>query len=155
MAGAEVAVDFRALVRIQREMERLGLDLNMEEALGEVAAEVEFQTRERIESGENVGPDGIEWPPWSERYAATRHGGHNLLRNDGHLLESLTYLVRGEDAVVGTNLEYGATHQFGDEDRNIPARPYLGLSDENVDDIEHVLEVYLEGLFEDMARRAA
>ena len=30
---------------------------------------------------------------------------------------------------VGTNEAYGPTHQFGDDNRNIPAHPFLGLSD--------------------------
>ena len=31
-------------------------------------------------------------------------------------------------AVAGTNVVYAATHHFGDEERSIPARPFLGLS---------------------------
>ena len=43
----------------------------------------------------------------------------------------------------GTDRKYGATHQFGDPRRNIPARPFLGLSD---DDHREVLDILQEHL---------
>lgn len=42
---------------------------------------------------------------------------------------------------VGTNEVYGPTHQFGDGNRNIPARPFLGLPD--ADDVLDIVENHL------------
>ena len=33
-------------------------------------------------------------------------------------------------APAGTNLIYAATHHYGDPGRNIPARPFLSVSDD-------------------------
>ncbi len=35
--------------------------------------------------------------------------------------------MNGDSVEVGSNLEYAAVHQFGY--KNIPARPYLGVSE--------------------------
>ena len=46
------------------------------------------------------------------------------------------HAISGASVEVGSNLVYAATHQFGDPDRRIPARPYLGLSADDERDIE-------------------
>jgi phage gpG-like protein len=43
-----------------------------------------------------------------------------------------------------SNIVYAATHQFGDDERNIPARPYLGLSQENAQDVLDVIEDWID-----------
>ena len=65
------------------------------------------------------------------------------LRRGGDLRDSVQNYSAGLEAVVGTNLVYGAVHQFGSaegSDQNIPARPYLGLSDEDRADIGDLVE---------------
>ena len=41
------------------------------------------------------------------------------------------YPLPQSEREAGTNLVYAATHQFGDPERIIPARPFLGVSDED------------------------
>lgn len=107
-----------------------------------MAAEVESQVRRRIED-ERTSPEGNPWADWSPGYAATRHGGHRLLQNEGDLLDSINALATADRAEVGTNLVYGAVHQFGFAAKNIPARPYLGLSSENAEDVMDVVETWV------------
>jgi phage virion morphogenesis protein len=118
MSGASVIVNARlsAFVKLGR---------NPAPLLDAMGALVESQTRQRITSTKTA-PDGKKWAPWSEKYAVTRHGGHSLLRNEGDLLDAIQHLVSGDTSEVGANLEYAATHQYGDRKRGIPARPYLG-----------------------------
>ncbi len=113
-----------------------------------IGAELESQTRRRIED-ERRSPEGVPWPDWSPAYAATRHGGHDLLQNEGDLLDSLHVVVDSQGVAMGTNLVYGAIHQFGGAPVgiNIPKRPYLGISDANAEDLDAVVDDWLEGVF--------
>lgn len=138
--SVSIQVDLGGIERLRERLERLaGLDMSgLLEAIG---AEVESQTRRRIEE-EKRGPDGTRWPAWSKGYAATRHKGHSLLIGEGNLLDSIQYVVSGDQVEVGTNLVYAAIHQFGGAEAgmNIPARPYLGLSDDNLDDLAAIVD---------------
>jgi phage gpG-like protein len=51
---------------------------------------------------------------------------HALLQKSTMLRKSLRVLGFGRDSVqIGSDRPYATTHQLGDPDRNIPARPYL------------------------------
>jgi phage virion morphogenesis protein len=125
-------------------------------------------TRDRIT--QERAPDGGAWPRLNPAYAAGKRGP-GILRERamrGGLFGSLTSQVEGRTLRVGTNKIYGAIHQFGGTIRprsaprlafrlgqrlvfassvTIPARPFLGISDE---DRATILEV-----FEDFAARVA
>ena len=51
--------------------------------------------------------------------------------------------VDGDQVTVGSVKEYAATHQYGDEERNIPARPYLGLSERDVGELGELVEEFV------------
>ncbi|WP_056039309.1 phage virion morphogenesis protein [Loktanella sp. 3ANDIMAR09] len=108
-----------------------------------IGALLETATKERI-ADDKAGPDGEPWAAWSEGYAATRSARHSLLVGDGlpGLLDSIQNYSDGPEARVGTNLVYGAIHQFGGEEvgkPGLPARPYLGLSDRDRRDIAELV----------------
>ena len=115
------------------------------ELLDVLGDEIASQARRRIQE-ERTDPDGVEWAPWSKRYAKRREGeGGDLLFREGDLDESIQHFVRGSDeVVVGSSLVYAATHQFGDPARGIPARPFLGFSPANEDDLEAVLDAWMD-----------
>lgn len=139
--GLEIRIESDAVGRLNRRISELAARLtDFRPLLESVGAEIESQTRRRI-SEENAAPDGTPWQPWSDDYAETRHGGHSLLEGEGELLDSIQYLVEGDRVVVGTNLVYGAIHQFGGDEVGIPipARPYLGIGPENEEDLEAVI----------------
>lgn len=111
--------------------------------LDALGAEVASRTQRRIRE-EKAGPDGEPWPDWSPRYAATRSGGQSLLMSEGDLDDSIQHFLSGpETVVIGSPLAYAATHQFGDESRGIPARPFLGHSAGNDRDLDAVIEAWL------------
>lgn len=147
MSGTSLNLDaeFDGLERLNRVLNGLqssGARLELLEAVG---AEVESQTHRRLRD-EKESPDGEPWADWSENYAATRHGGHSLLMGEGSLDESIQFVASPDQVEVGTNLIYAAIQQFGGEEvgQPIPARPYLGLSDENREDLLDVLTDWAE-----------
>jgi phage virion morphogenesis protein len=118
--------------------------------LDEIGALVVSQTQSRL-TDEKAGPDGEAWPEWSEKYARTRHGGQSLLMAEGNpgLLSSITHLVHGGGVEVGSHLVYAAHHQFGSQKSSgrgsgVPARAFLGLSAANEDEIERVIDGFIE-----------
>ncbi len=144
MADVGIVIDSE-FARLAERLERLA-DMELGELLDLVGSEVESQTRRRIESEKSDPITGDEWAEWSDDYKPTRHSGHSLLEGEGDLLESITFEVDNDAVVVGTNLIYGAIHQFGGEEVDIPieARPYLGLSEENEDDILAIVDQWID-----------
>ncbi|MCZ7599370.1 MAG: phage virion morphogenesis protein [Gammaproteobacteria bacterium] len=62
----------------------------------------------------------------------------------------MTHAAGAKQVEVGTNLVYGAIHQFGGRagrghSVNIDARPYLGLSAEDEDEVVGILRDFVEG----------
>ncbi len=145
MAGVQFQLDTTDLTRLSQRLARWGSHPRLQGLYGAIGAEVEAQTRTRIQD-EKAAPDGTPWAPWSPGYAATRHGGHSLLMNEGDLLDDINFVVESGGVSVGTNLVYGAIHQFGGDavGKAIPARPYLGLSSDNIRDLHDTIEDWLD-----------
>jgi len=138
-----IQVRAKGVSAIQRRLLSLpGIDFRAE-LLESVGALVESQTRQRI-AEDKASPDGEAWATWSERYAKTRHGGHSLLQGEGDLLDSIQYLVNGDELEVGSNLVYAGTQQYGDEERGIPAREFLGLSVEDEEEVDDLLQEFID-----------
>lgn len=96
-----------------------------------------------------TGPDGEKWAPLADATITRRlkkygNAPLTILRMRGILAGSINYQVSGSRLEVGTGGEaedYAAIHQHGGKaGRNrkvkIPARPYLGFSDDDMDMIE-------------------
>lgn len=106
-----------------------------------------MKTNTQLRAATERSPDGTPWARLSPKYAkrkAAKRPGVPMLRWDNHMLgDMFSWQLDPQDgaAVVGTNALWGATHQFGDPERNIPARPWLGLSDE---DQTEIMDIILE-----------
>jgi phage gpG-like protein len=107
------------------------------------------QTKRRLEE-EKTGPDGEAWKANAE--------GSSLLFQTGALADSVDHQAEGSDAVAwGSALVYAAVHQFGAvikpdsaktlafsiggspifaKEVTIPARPYVGISQDNARELE-------------------
>jgi len=128
-----------ALVRLQPVF-----DFDTAEVTPALAALGESQTRRRIEE-EKTAPDGTPWPENLEGTSILRKTGRNLL-------DSIASTYDAEAAEWGAAWEYAHVHQLGavieakDAERlaftvggmfvrpkkvTIPARPFVGLSDSN------------------------
>lgn len=71
-----------------------------------------------------------------------------ILQVEGKLAASVNTQYDNDSAVIGSNLPYAAIHQLGgqagkNKKVEIPARPYLQLTDDDFDEILHECEQYL------------
>ncbi len=116
-------------------------NLQLKKPLEAIGKEVVSQTEERI-TNEQSAPDGTPWAGWSgsyKEYKAKKQDGGAFLDASGALIDSLDYQATSDEVLVGSNLVYAATHQFGDESRNIEARPFLGISQQNEKELLKVM----------------
>lgn len=151
--------DAEALLRKMRsvaEIDKSGLSAALAEAVRE-------STLERFRQGR--APDGRRWPP-SQR--ALLEGGRTLIKT-AQLRNSIHAKSDATGFAVGTNVKHAATHQFGEPGRTIrarrkkalrfqmggrwaskkqvhitiPARPFLGLSEEDIREIKETMEDFM------------
>ncbi|HLD66044.1 MAG TPA: phage virion morphogenesis protein [Pseudomonas sp.] len=142
MAGARVELEFdssKALAAIRQAVSQLADPKPLLLDIGEMLVN---STRDRFSSEQ--GPDGQAWAALSPRYLATKSPNPGkVLQRRGDLVRQIFPQVEGATLLVGTDRVYGAVHQFGALQGkfgktkrgapipwgNIPARPFLGLSD--------------------------
>ena len=121
-------------------------DLDQDELLDEIGAEVESQIRRRL-SEEKEAPDGTQWPRLVHKYKAkkaeTSSGG--LLEHSGAMIDSMQYQVHSGYVEAGSNLPYVAHHNFGGLDigTGMPQREFLGLSQDNEADLMELVNDFL------------
>lgn len=118
--------------------------------LDELGRDEEARVLMRFEHGE--APDGTTWQalkqprrPTKKRPAYVPAGqqripGDNPLRDWGVLQGSITAQVHGNTLQIGTATDYAHYHQFGTE--HIPARPFLGVSDDLLASIQELTVAY-------------
>lgn len=100
--------------------------------------------RERFDRA--VSPEGVPWPDLSPAYQQRkRRNRDKILVLDGWLRQ-LHYTANDTELDLGTDRIYGATHQFGDPSRNIPARPFLGLDEAERATVLDIIEEWLSDL---------
>ena len=149
MAGARVTMDTRVLKNLVGDMlQKVQERQNLMENIGETIVSSVLQ---RFEEGK--GPDGAAWEvsgrAWSDGLKKDGKFGQTLV-DTGRLKGSMVYEASPDMVVVGSNVEYSAIHQFGGmagrgRKVKIPARPFLGINDEDKKEIKHMIEKYLQG----------
>ena len=126
-----------------------------------VGGEVLAATMERFRKG--VSPEGDRWPVTIRQKAGDSRPP--LLGTAGKLSQSYTYRIGPRHVEVGSNLKYSAIHHFGGVIRakrakalrfriggawvmrkavRIPARPALGLNDEDEANLIRTAEDWLK-----------
>src|SRR5574344_1794831 len=78
----------------------------------------------------------------------TKHWPGRILQVEGQLATSITTQHDSESAVIGSNLAYAAIHQLGGNTGRglktlIPARPYLGLTSDEYEEIIDECKKYI------------
>ncbi|MGB4948788.1 MAG: phage virion morphogenesis protein [Candidatus Competibacter denitrificans] len=125
MAGAFIIIDYND-AEIQEALQSLQAKLgDLTPVFRDLGESLLISHRERFNRG--IGPDGAPWPALSP-HTHKKKNQDKLLVLDGWLRQ-LNYQASGTELRLGTDRLYGATHQFGDPDRHIPARPFLGLDE--------------------------
>ena len=144
MAGGGIALE--GMDKIQRELARLASRTsNLEPALRDMGEELLQSTDQHFEKGENA--EGKQWKALKEqtlkRKLASSRSRTRTLEDSGTLRDTIRHQTTADTLEVGTDRVYGATHQFGDKARNIPARPFLGLSEEDKQKLERIVAKHL------------
>ncbi|EPR4994858.1 phage virion morphogenesis protein [Vibrio navarrensis] len=97
-------------------------------------------------------PDGVPWAPLSETTKALKTKNVDTILVLNHVLSgTLNYQASSDNLLFGSPLEYAATHQFGRTtspnsmipNKEIPARPFLGVDESDRDMILDTLSDYL------------
>lgn len=124
-----------ALARLQRKM------ANLRPVMQQIGEDVVASTQLRFRDQES--PSGQAWKELSDVTKALRRKGNGsgeleILSDNRILKNSLTrakgaITVTANSVTVGTNVPYAAIHQFGgmagrNRKVSIPARPFLGIS---------------------------
>lgn len=111
---------------------------------------------------DQAGPDG---QPWQPSVRAQLQGGETL-RDKGTLMNSITHVVLPDGVEYGTNVPYAGPLHFGAAIRavnghflrfkipgggwvskkavTLPARPFLGLNDEDEQTVSGIITTFLQ-----------
>ncbi|TMO98716.1 phage virion morphogenesis protein [Pseudoalteromonas sp. S3260] len=149
MAGARIDISTEGATAVSDVLTQLVKNLdNLAPALGNVGEHLMLTHRDHFD--EQRSPDGDPWQALSPDYAKSKKKNKDkILRLNDILRDTFAYNVGDESLEFGTNIEYGAIHQFGGTSdmiprlAAIPARPFLGLS---ADDETEVIEILSEFL---------
>lgn len=140
--GIRIEIDDREVqVALRRLQEKVG---DLSDTFRDIGEYLLNATQARFDR--EIDPAGNPWAPLKpETKARKRRKDHRdkILQMEGHLRDDLAMQADPDGVEIGTNRVYGATHQFGDASRGIPARPFLGISE---DDTQYILDVLAEDL---------
>ncbi len=155
MTGAKIRVeldDRQAQAMFDRMQQGV---VNAKPLFDEIGSVLEGSARERIQTTKRA-PDGTPWLALSPKWAAKKaEKGYapGILTMRGDLLNSVAAQPAGPNFVdiIAGPTTYAAIHQYGGQAGrggkvNIPARPYLGLSDEDQAEIREATDDWLAGL---------
>lgn len=158
--GISITLDASGLDGALKMLEPI-LEFEGSELMSVIGAIGESQTRRRI-AEEKTSPDGAAWAP-------NLKGTSILVETGQHLLYSIAFTSSTDEAVWGSSWEYAHIHQDGATIRpknarylavpaaafgegagvrfakqvTIPARPFVGLSADNRQEILDVVTDYL------------
>ncbi len=134
----------RALDRLARRTSRL------EPALKDMGEHLMRTIDQRFD--DQIAPDQT---PWEENKEQTKlrksRRSRKILTDSKRLGHSIIYRADHGGLEVGTNLIYAAIHQFGGETGRrgarftMPARPFLGVSETEHEDLLDIVAEYISG----------
>lgn len=159
MAGARIELrgQTEALAAVETALARLDDPAPMWRDMG---LSLVASTQRRFETG--MAPDGSPWPP---SIRALFEGGKTLVKS-ARLMQSIAFELLPNGVMVGTNVLYAAIHQLGGVIRGltgklrfrlangrfvtvdkvtIPARPFLGLDDEDGEELIAIADDWIGG----------
>jgi phage virion morphogenesis protein len=164
MAGANLILRLEGLPRVEAALAALAKrHADLSPLMDVIGMAMETTTQQRFEDSE--APDGSKWLP---SLRARTEGRKTLVGEgaSGGLLGSITHRFTSSEVEVGTNKIYARVHQEGAtihgnpllkfklpgglgfrsvEQVIIPARPFLGISADDQDEIAALIEDYSVG----------
>lgn len=115
--------------------------------IGEVLTE---STKQRF--ADTTAPDGSDWPLNTPATLEYKQGDTPLTGETGVLAATIHYQLESSDTLaIGSPMEYAAMQQFGGTKAefphlwgDIPARPFLGISDDDEQEIIEIVTGHLQ-----------
>ncbi|MGF1688712.1 phage virion morphogenesis protein [Photobacterium japonica] len=153
MAGARYTITIDGQEAIQKRINHLlQAGTNLQPAFQDIGEMLLISHSDRWER--QVSPDGVPWAALSDDYKKRKKKNQSLiLVLNQHLGRELNYLASPQAFEFGTNSEYGAIHHFGGsllsqgiarpQNAAIPARPWLGVSQDDISEIYDILGDFL------------
>ncbi|MFN3879807.1 MAG: phage virion morphogenesis protein [Nitrincola lacisaponensis] len=122
---------------------------NTRPMMSEIAEYLHGRTRDHFDNQQD--PEGNAWAPLAdstlERKQAQGVPIDKILHGQSlHLRDTIFPFWSDDEAGVSTGPgtdAYAATHMFGDESRNIEARPFMGLGEEDEREVLAIIEAEL------------
>lgn len=146
MGGVSLQIDQQGVADMNAAINRLASRVsNMTPAFKAIGQHLLRTIDQRFDA--EVSPAGDKWADISEytkRKKLGTFGQDKILTETGRLRRSITYLADRERLQVGTNVSYGKKHQLGawggsiNRISSLPARPFLGLSAQEEQDITRI-----------------
>jgi len=157
MAGAFLEVDYNEEQTRSLLLELCGRMEDMTPVFAEIGEIVTESVQRNFE--EHRAPDGTPWAPLAPSTVAARakkgRSSKDILIFNRILMGSIHPEAHRDHVRVGTDIIYGAVHQFGIGWRTnlairrtmpaIPARPYLGVRDDDWPEFNDVIQAFLTG----------
>ncbi|MBW4666492.1 MAG: phage virion morphogenesis protein [Cyanomargarita calcarea GSE-NOS-MK-12-04C] len=135
-----VTFDFSAITAIALRAR----NLDMTPPLRDASIYQEASTK--VNFAKESSPDGQKWQDLKPATWLRKKSG-SILREKSILVNSITHYPVGTNTwVVGTNVEYGLYHQKGVPSRNLPARTFLGFSQNDINQINQIFQRYVENI---------
>lgn len=104
-----------------------------------IGSYLEGSTRQRF--ADKKAPNGASWANLLPN-TQQQKGNNNILIDSGDLVSSITHYASSKSVTVGVSEPYGTYHQLGTN--KMVARPFLGLSDDDKNEITTLINGYLE-----------
>ena len=128
------------------QLERRGANTRI--AMASIGEYMLRRTDERFSAEKD--PEGNPWQPLSEE-TLKKKKHTKILTESSNLRSRIVYKADVDSVALGTNVIYGAIHQLGGKAGRgrkvtIPARPYLGVNDEDLREFVEILADHLTEL---------
>lgn len=91
-------------------------------------------------------PQNKDWASLTLKYRQRKEKQpraiQKILQYSGRLRGSLIYKPYNDKVIVGTNVVYSRTHQFGSS-KGVPSRPFLGVNQKDITSFSRIIRGYL------------
>lgn len=127
----------------QRLTKLVGQMDDLKPVMSSIGAVLEGSTRLRIAESK-ADADGKAWADLASSTKAAKGNKGSILVHRGTLLRGITYEASKNSVIVGSGQLYAKWHQEGTA--KMPARPFLGVSAADYQDVDDLLSDWLNGL---------
>ena len=150
MAGSFVSLELRGEEQIAQALNNLlTKSSDLSPAFKDIGEHLIESTQQRFFDQET--PDGEAWEPLSELTLSRKTRTDKILTESSTLSDTLNYQLGSDELHFGSPLEYAAMMHFGGTtspdsmfpNKEISARAFLGISDDDEDEILAILKSYL------------